>query len=57
MAYASIKTAVVAVVHDLNLAAAHADRIVLRLFKWDVNSQPLEAIDVLEPFHTAELAS
>jgi hypothetical protein len=29
--------------------------MVLRLFRWDVDSEPLEAIDALEPFHTAEL--
>ena len=43
--------------HGFTLIDFHAERIVLRLLKWDVNSQPLEAIDVLEPFHTAELAS
>ena len=43
--------------HGFTLADFQAARIVLRLFKWDVNSQPLEAIDVLEPFQTAELVS
>jgi hypothetical protein len=25
------------------------------MFKWDVRTQSVEAIDTLEPFHTAEL--
>jgi len=25
------------------------------MFRWDVNTQPVEAIDTLEPFHVAEL--
>jgi hypothetical protein len=28
---------------------------VLRFFKWDLKTQPVEAIDTLEPFHSAEL--
>ena len=31
------------------------DRIIAKLFKWDVNSQPVDAIDTLEPYHTVEL--
>jgi hypothetical protein len=31
------------------------DKMVLRVFKWDRNTQGVEAIDTLEPFHTAEL--
>ena len=31
------------------------DRIVLRQFRWDVDRQPVEAIDTLEAFHTTEL--
>jgi len=31
------------------------DKMVLRFFKWDAKSQPPEAIDRLEAFHTAEL--
>jgi hypothetical protein len=31
------------------------DKILLRFFKWDVRTQPVEAIDTLEPFHTTEL--
>jgi hypothetical protein len=30
------------------------DRVVLRFFKWDVKTQSPDAIDRLEPFHTAE---
>jgi hypothetical protein len=32
------------------------DKIVLRMFKWDVKTQSPDAIDTLEPFHTVELA-
>jgi hypothetical protein len=28
---------------------------VVKLFKWDVNSQPLDAIDTLQSYHTVEL--
>jgi hypothetical protein len=28
---------------------------VLRMFKWDVKTQSVEAIDRLDPFHTAVL--
>ena len=31
------------------------DKVVLRFFKWDRNTQGVDAIDTLEPFHTAEL--
>jgi len=31
------------------------EKVVLRLFKWDIKTQPVEAIDTLQPFHTAEL--
>ena len=41
--------------HGFTLLDFLPDRIVLRLFRWDVNSQPVSAIDALEPFHTAEL--
>jgi hypothetical protein len=41
--------------HGFTLADFLPDRIVLRMFKWDVKTQPPEAIDTLEPFHTAEL--
>jgi hypothetical protein len=29
--------------------------MVLQQFKWDMKSQAVDAIDTLEPFHTAEL--
>ena len=32
-----------------------SDRMTLRFFSWQRDSQPVEAIDTLEPFHTAEL--
>ena len=41
--------------HGFILADFTADKIVLRFFKWDVKTQPVEAIDALQPFHTAEL--
>lgn len=41
--------------HGFTVVDFYRDRIVARLFKWDVNSQPLEAIDSLEPFHVVEL--
>jgi hypothetical protein len=42
--------------HSFTIADFLPDRIVLRLFKWDVKSQSPEAMDTLEPFHTAELS-
>ena len=41
--------------HGFIVADFTADKIVLRFFKWDVRTQPVEAIDALKPFHTAEL--
>ena len=41
--------------HGFTLVDFTSDKIVLRIFKWDRNTQPVEAIDTLEPFHTAEL--
>jgi hypothetical protein len=41
--------------HGFTLADFTADTIVLRFFKWDVKTQGVEALDTLEPFHTAEL--
>ena len=43
--------------HGFTLVDFLSDRMVLSLFRWDVNSQPLEAIDSLEPFHTTELSA
>ena len=41
--------------HGFTLADFSPDGITLRFFKWDVNTQSPEALDTLEPFHTAEL--
>lgn len=41
--------------HGFTVADFHPDRIVIRWFKWDVRTQPPDAIDTLEPFHTTEL--
>ena len=42
--------------HGFTLADFTPDKVVLRMFKWDVRTQPPEAIDALQPFHVAELA-
>ena len=41
--------------HGFTIADFLQDRTVLRQFRWDVDLQPVEAIDTLEAFHTAEL--
>jgi len=41
--------------HGFILADFTPDKIELRFFKWDVKTQPVDAIDTLQPFHTAEL--
>ncbi|HEV7411424.1 MAG TPA: hypothetical protein VGO01_23310 [Bradyrhizobium sp.] len=41
--------------HGFTLVDFTPDKMVLRLFKWDWKTQTVEAIDNLEPFHTAEL--
>jgi hypothetical protein len=41
--------------HGFTLLDFTSDRIVVRLFRWDVKSMPVEAIDRLEPFHMIEL--
>ena len=41
--------------HGFTLVDFEQDKIVVKLFKWDVNSQPLDAIDTLQPYHTVEL--
>ena len=43
--------------HGFTLVDFLPDRMVLSLFRWDVNSQPLEAIDSLEAFYTTELST
>jgi len=41
--------------HGFSIVDFERDRIVAKLFKWDVNSQPVDAIDTLEPYYTVEL--
>ena len=41
--------------HGFTIVDLLPDRTVVQLFKWDVNSQDLAAIDSLVPFHTIEL--
>ena len=41
--------------HGFTLVDFTPDKMVLRFFKWDVNTQPVEAIDSLQPFHTEVL--
>jgi hypothetical protein len=41
--------------HSFTIADFLPDRIRLRFFKWDLKTQPIEAIDRLEPFHTTEI--
>ena len=41
--------------HGFTIVDFTPDRMVLRFFKWDLRTQAVEAIDTLQPFHTAEL--
>jgi hypothetical protein len=41
--------------HGFTIADFLPDRIVLRLFKWDLKAQSADVIDTLEPFHATEL--
>ena len=41
--------------HGFTLVDFLSDRIVLRQFAWDVDQEPLDAIDRLEPIFTTEL--
>jgi hypothetical protein len=41
--------------HGFTLLDFTPDRAGIQLFRWDVKSMPVEAIDHLEPFHTSEL--
>jgi hypothetical protein len=41
--------------HGFTIADFLPDRVRVRLFKWDAKSQSPDAIDRLEPFHTAEI--
>lgn len=41
--------------HGFAIVDFEQDKTVARLFKWDVNTQPLEDIDSLQPYYTVEL--
>jgi hypothetical protein len=41
--------------HGFTLVDFLSDRLGIRMFKWDVRTMPVEAIDSLEPFYTTEL--
>jgi hypothetical protein len=41
--------------HGFTLVDFTADKMLLRMFRWDWRTQAVEAMDMLEPFHTAEL--
>ena len=41
--------------HGFTLADFTPDKVVLRMFKWDVKTQSPEALDRLEPFYTVEV--
>ena len=41
--------------HGFTLVDFFPDRILLQQFKWDVDRQPLDAIDRLVPFFSVEL--
>ena len=41
--------------HGFTIVDFKQDRITAKLFKWDVNSQSVDAIDRLEPYYTVDL--
>ncbi len=41
--------------HGFTLVDFTPDKMVVRLFRWDWKTQAVDAMDTLEPFHTAEL--
>lgn len=41
--------------HGFSIVDFTPEKMVLRMFKWDIKTQPVEAIDTLEPFHTMDL--
>ena len=41
--------------HGFTLVDFTKDKMVLSFFKWDVNTQSIDDIDTLMPFHTKEL--
>jgi hypothetical protein len=42
--------------HSFSIIDFLPDRMIVKLFKWDLKTQPPESIDTLEPFHTQEFA-
>ena len=42
--------------HGFTLADFTPDKVILRMFKWDLKTQGPDAIDTLEPFRVAEYA-
>ena len=41
--------------HGFTIVDFERDRTSIKLFKWDVNSQPVSAIDYLEPYYSFEM--
>jgi hypothetical protein len=41
--------------HGFTIVDFTPDKISIRMFKWNVKAEPVEAIDTLEPFYTTEL--
>ena len=41
--------------HGFTLVDFTPDKMLLRMFKWDWRTQPVDAIDAMEPFYTTEL--
>ena len=41
--------------HGFTLVDFFSDHMEVQLFKWDVNSEPVDALDSLEPFYTTDL--
>ena len=41
--------------HGFTVVDFTPDKMTVRLFKWNIKTQPVDAIDTLEPFHTVEL--
>jgi len=41
--------------HGFTVVDFTQDKMVVRLFKWDLKTQSVDAIDTLQPFHTTEL--
>lgn len=41
--------------HSFTIVDFTPDKLTVRLYKWDIKTEPVSAIDTLQPFHTAEL--